>query len=740
MHRVNLIAIALLGVLMLLGISGVIDALAPTRTASAAPAAPSWTVQYQAPEGITLRGLKMLNSQLGYAVGGPDWGGQGNPYILKTTDGGAHWTRLTLPDFVQGWQGGIDCLSTLHCLSVGTTGQAIRTTDGGLTWANSGMANGYGGYLYTVHWANSSTVLAGGTNGHSFRSTNGGVTWSEFRPGGDVVIWEFQCFGATCYGAGNGASFAYSYNTGASWSRRFAPQFDLLGLSFLNANTGWVSAAHGEIYYTTNAGQSWVSRTAGINANEKYYTNFYDIEMLNAQEGWVAGGVNDVSGRIYHTTNGGVTWAAQTIPGSGFVWEVDFVDATHGWAVTHDGKILAYSEPQGPTPTYTPTNTATPTATVTETPTATPTATPTTVPTATPSPLPGLGHLAGTVFHDQNSNGQRDDGEPGLAGANISIRLDGTPVVTTVTDSGGVYVARDLAPQTYEASVSGPLGYVSLPGTNPALVTVLAGQTSLRDFPMVLPTPTPTPTATPTPLVSTVQRQVTAGLDDTYQRVTTGFNDLAAPNVRIGLSSGYQLLSGFRFTDVQIPAHVRISGAFLTLNRTYHAGSSPVRAAVRGVAQDNPPNFQAQPPLNAPTTQASATWVISSTLPTGWLTSPNLAGLVQEVVDRPGWQAGNALALLLANDPNNSGYIDTISYDGNAANAARLQIDYAACLAADVDCSCDVAVRDVQLVAAHWGLTSASPQWRPVYDLVPDGMIDAADITAAASAWGQRGC
>ncbi|QLQ07604.1 MAG: hypothetical protein HZY76_17365 [Anaerolineae bacterium] len=102
-----------------------------------------------------MRGLKMLNSQLGYAVGGPDWGGQGNPYILKTTDGGAHWTRLTLPDFVQGWQGGIDCLSTLHCLSVGTTGQAIRTTDGGLTWANSGMANGYGGYLYTAYWANS---------------------------------------------------------------------------------------------------------------------------------------------------------------------------------------------------------------------------------------------------------------------------------------------------------------------------------------------------------------------------------------------------------------------------------------------------------------------------------------------------------------------------------------------------------------------------------------------------------
>ncbi|QLQ07603.1 MAG: hypothetical protein HZY76_17360 [Anaerolineae bacterium] len=449
--------------------------------------------------------------------------------------------------------------------------------------------------------------------------------------------------------------------------------------SFLNANTGWVSAAHGEIYYTTNAGQSWVSRTAGINANEKYYTNFYDIEMLNAQEGWVAGGVNDVSGRIYHTTNGGVTWAAQTIPGSGFVWEVDFVDATHGWAVTHDGKILAYSEPQGPTPTYTPTNTATPTATVTETPTATPTATPTTVPTATPSPLPGLGHLAGTVFHDQNSNGQRDDGEPGLAGANISIRLDGTPVVTTVTDSGGAYVARDLAPQTYEASVSGPLGFVSLPGTNPALVTVLAGQTSLRDFPMVLPTPTPTPTATPTPLVSTVQRQVTAGLDDTYQRVTTGFNDLAAPNVRIGLSSGYQLLSGFRFTDVQIPAHVRISGAYLTLNRTYHAGSNPVRGSTRRCS-GQPAEFPGAAAAERPD-DAGIRDLGDQQYAAHRLVDIAQSGRAGAGGGGPsGWQAGNALALLLANDPNNSGYIDTISYDGNAANAARLQIDYAACL------------------------------------------------------------
>jgi hypothetical protein len=185
---------------------------------------------------------------------------------------------------------------------------------------------------------------------------------------------------------------------------------------------------------------------------------------------------------------------------------------------------------------------------------------------------------------------------------------------------------------------------------------------------------------------------------------------------------------------------VRVIDANLEFNRTYHAGADPVRITLRAAAQDSAPNFQTQPPLSAPATQASAAWVISSTVATGWLTSPNLAGLVQEVVDRPGWQSGNALALLLASDPGNTGYTDAISFDANPLNAARLQVEYAVCLAADVDCSCGVSVGDVQLVAARWGLTSSSPQWHPVYDLVPDGVIDAADVTAAASAWGQWGC
>lgn len=721
------LAVVLVSVVMIGAASSA--AFSPDAASAAAPSNPGWSIQYQAPAGLTLRGLKMVNTQVGYAVGGPDWGGQGNPLILKTTNGGQDWTQLSLPAFVAGWQGGIDCLSELHCLSVGTTGQAIRTTDGGVTWASSGMANGYGGYLYAAYWANSTTALAGGTNGRSFRSTNGGVSWTEFVPGGNVVIWEFQCFAATCYGAGNGASFAYSYNTGASWSRHFAPQFDLLGLSFLNTNTGWVSTAHGEIFYTTNGGQSWVSRASGINPSEKYLTNFYDIEMLDAQVGWVVGGLNDVSGRIYYTSNGGTTWAAQTIPATSFVWEVDFVDAAHGWAVTHDGKILAYTVPPEPTPTPT------------STPTITPTPTATVPPTITPTPQSGTGHLAGTVFHDLNGNGQRNNGEPGLPGAGIQVRLsNGTVVANVVSVIDGGYAARDLAPQSYVLEVSGPPGYMSPAGTNPILTSVLAGQTTINDFPVVLLPPTPPPTPTPTLNVTTVARQVTAGTDDTHQRVTTGFNDIGALTVRLGRSGTYDLLSGFRFSNLQVPRHVRVVDASLEIYRTYQSGTDTVGMTMRAAAQDNVPNFQTQPPLNAPTTQAAATWEVSSTVPAGWLASPDLVDLVQEVVNRPGWQPGNALALLVSSDAGNTSYIDAISYDNNPNNSAWLEVSYAVCLPADVNCSCDVAVNDVQLVAARWGQTSASAGWHPVYDLVPDGVIDAADLAAAASAWGQWGC
>ena len=393
MNQRHLLTLALISALaLLMGISGFSTAAlqaAPEATGHAPTS--DWQIQYWAPPGITLRGLKMINTQVGYAVGGPDWGYNGSPYVLKTTNGGGDWERLALPDTVSGWQGGIDCLDALRCLSVGTTGQASRTTDGGLTWSVRGVAPDYGGYLYSAYYVTDQIVLAGGTDGSSFRSADGGRYWTEFFPGGSVVVWEFQCFGYTCYGAGNGVSLVFSTDQGVSWGRRFAPAHDLLGMTFLDVNTGWMAGQHGAIYHTNSAGSGWSTQLSGTFPDDLYYTTFYDIEMLNASEGWAVGGRDDTDGRIYHTLDG-ASWTRVAMPDTGFVWEVDFVDAGHGWAVTHDGKILTYGGPAGNTPTPSPSGTVTatptsgPTATATDTPTAGPSPTPTQTPTITPTP------------------------------------------------------------------------------------------------------------------------------------------------------------------------------------------------------------------------------------------------------------------------------------------------------------------------------------------------------------------
>ncbi len=83
-----------------------------------------------------------------------------------------------------------------------------------------------------------------------------------------------------------------------------------------------------------------------------------DVFFATADEGWVSGGAGELSGGlIIHTTDGGNHWEVQygdPQSSEGGIWELRFLDQTHGWAVqrtssaarlfhTRDGKnwILA---------------------------------------------------------------------------------------------------------------------------------------------------------------------------------------------------------------------------------------------------------------------------------------------------------------------------------------------------------------------------------------------------------------
>lgn len=153
------------------------------------------------------------------------------------------------------------------------------------------------------------------------------------------------------------------------------------------------------------------------------------------------------------------------------------------------------------TPTVTPTDTETPTATPTdtETPTITPTVTPSDTPTVTATPSTGV--IQGIVWNDLNGNGLREEGEPGLAGATITLKsATYVPIDSFVTGVSGLYQFTDLAPASYVLSRANPPGFVSTTTDN-WIVSVVAGWTTMVDFGAWIPTtvtPSPTMSATPT--------------------------------------------------------------------------------------------------------------------------------------------------------------------------------------------------------------------------------------------------
>jgi len=113
-------------------------------------------------------------------------------------------------------------------------------------------------------------------------------------------------------------------------------------------------------------------------------------------------------------------------------------------------------------------------ATVTLTPT--PTRTPT--PTATPQPA----EIHGVVWDDQDGDGVRGAGEPGLPGSRLLLlNAQGSVVQTQDADAQGRYTFAQVPPGTYRLRAAGPAGYYSTTDFNP-LVNAAPGSSLEVNF------------------------------------------------------------------------------------------------------------------------------------------------------------------------------------------------------------------------------------------------------------------
>jgi hypothetical protein len=101
----------------------------------------------------------------------------------------------------------------------------------------------------------------------------------------------------------------------------------------------------------------------------------------------------------------------------------------------------------------------------------------------------------------------------------------------------------------------------------------------------------------------------------------------------------------------------------------------PASFTVRGEASDNAATFNRSRNgiSQRPATAQSVQWSNVGAWKHGdaqW--TPNLAPIVQEIVGRSGWAAGNALALVISGD----GERTAVAFDGHPAGAPVLYVEY----------------------------------------------------------------
>lgn len=150
----------------------------------AAPAAPQWLAQAS---GVTarLRGVSAVNDRVAWASGA---GGT----VIRTADGGATWTKLTVPDAASLDFRDVDAVTatSAYILSIGSgpASRIFKTMDAGATWTLQFTNQEPKGFLDAMaFWDDRRGLVMGDSIDGRFdilRTLDGGRTWARIRSAG----------------------------------------------------------------------------------------------------------------------------------------------------------------------------------------------------------------------------------------------------------------------------------------------------------------------------------------------------------------------------------------------------------------------------------------------------------------------------------------------------------------------------------------------------------------------------
>jgi hypothetical protein len=103
----------------------------------------------------------------------------------------------------------------------------------------------------------------------------------------------------------------------------------------------------------------------------------------------------------------------------------------------------------------------------------------------------------------------------------------------------------------------------------------------------------------------------------------------------------------------------------------------PIRLILVGDGRDTSDDFNlANSDMGArPRTSARVAWTLNNPV-SGWIESPSLSAVVQEIVNRGDWLPGNDLAILVDTIAGEDDYVNWRAFDAGQINAAKLVVSY----------------------------------------------------------------
>jgi photosystem II stability/assembly factor-like uncharacterized protein len=280
---------------------------------------------------VMLYGVSAVNAREAWVVG--------ESVILHTRDGGQSWCReANSTDLTGTGLQAVFAVDIYTAWAVGVNGVILRTTNGGCTWQRQGVGQIPAVSLNGVYASDASHAWvvgdaeAGNQYGTILRTTDGGDTWVKVPYTVTHTPLPTDYYLITVHGANANKVWAVGHdqimhisvtNKGVSvtdQTPRFANYMDINGVFAVNRSTIWAVADSGAIWRSGNGGRTWTMRNAG-QFDHGYILRVNAIDGMNA---WATES-SQSGGQVIYTSNGGKSWASQTIPVQPGMWGISFV-------------------------------------------------------------------------------------------------------------------------------------------------------------------------------------------------------------------------------------------------------------------------------------------------------------------------------------------------------------------------------------------------------------------------------